>query len=160
MLGRLYSQALSNLDRSMTYLFEIIFPENRIVVDYGKREELILLAIIDTKTGKEFPPKDVGFPIVKRYDGIKDLKDLQALEEDNREGFVVRFKSGYRLKIKFAEYLRIHKLITKVSSIVVWEYLRTGQSMTELLESSLRNPTIRSSGDWYVQRSNNHPNFH
>src|SRR5438132_2764187 len=29
-----------------TYLFEIIYPENRIVVNYGDRRELVLLAVI------------------------------------------------------------------------------------------------------------------
>ena len=38
----------------LTYLFEIIYPENRIVVDYGKRRELVLLAVIETATGRDF----------------------------------------------------------------------------------------------------------
>ena len=45
---------LSGLDRRRTYLFEIIYPENRIVVNYDDRRELVLLAIIDTATGREF----------------------------------------------------------------------------------------------------------
>src|SRR5579885_481968 len=36
-----------------TYLFEIIYPGNRIVVDYGKMDDLVLLATIYTKTGAE-----------------------------------------------------------------------------------------------------------
>ncbi|MDQ7036883.1 MAG: RNA ligase [Anaerolineae bacterium] len=35
---------LSNLPEQWTLLFEIIYPENRIIVDYGKQEDLILLA--------------------------------------------------------------------------------------------------------------------
>jgi len=129
-----YAHTLSRLDKNLTYLFEIIYPENRIVVDYGKEEKLVLLAIIDTKTGEELPLKDVGFPVVKHYDGINNLAELKAHEQDNKEGFVVRFKSGYRLKVKFEEYVRIHRIVTQVSSVNIWEYLKTGQTLDEILE--------------------------
>ena len=36
----------------LTYLFEIIYPGNRIVVDYGATEDLILLAVIDHRKPK------------------------------------------------------------------------------------------------------------
>ncbi len=74
------------------------------------------------------------FEIVKRYDALNDLQQLRALEEDNREGFVVKFKSGYRLKVKFTEYVRIHHIITRVSSINIWEYLKEGQELLPILE--------------------------
>lgn len=134
MLYTTYTDALPQLDKNLTYLFEIIYPENRIVVDYGKEEKLVLLAIVDTKTGAELPLEDVGFPIVKRYDGVGDLNELKTLEEDNKEGFVVKFKSGYRLKVKFEEYVRIHRIVTQVSSVNIWEYLKTGQPLDEILE--------------------------
>jgi RNA ligase len=115
-------------------LFEIIYPENRIVLDYGKLESLVLLGIIETSTGNEFPLMDIGFPIVKRYDGLNDLSALKLLEEENKEGFVVRFKNGYRLKVKFEEYQRIHRIVTGVSTISIWEFLKEGKAMNELLE--------------------------
>ena len=36
-----------------TYLFEIIYPENRIVVDYGNEEKLVVIGCIHTETGDE-----------------------------------------------------------------------------------------------------------
>jgi len=36
---------LDRIDKAATYLFELIAPWNRIVVDYGEREELILLVL-------------------------------------------------------------------------------------------------------------------
>ncbi len=134
MLYRKYADAIAQLDPAVTYLFEIIYPQNRIVVDYGAQEALVLLAMIDTETGKELPLADIGFPLVKRYDGLNDLQKLKALETDNKEGFVVKFKNGYRLKIKFDEYVRIHRIITQVSNVNIWEYLKTGQNMDELLD--------------------------
>ncbi len=125
-----------------TYLLEIIFAENRIVVDYGKTEELILLAVIHTETGKEYDLHDLAWagtwpmPVVKRYDGIRDLAQLRQLEEEeNAEGFVIRFESGLRLKLKFAEYIRLHRLLTQVSARVIWDLLRNNQPFDVLLEN-------------------------
>lgn len=134
MLNTTYKALIPQLDRSKTYLFEIIYPANRIVVDYGNREELVLLGIIDTATGKEEELLDIGFPMVKKYDGIKDLRELKSMEEDNREGFVVRFKNGLRIKIKFEEYQRIHRIVTSVSSIDLWEAMKEGKPFDEILE--------------------------
>ena len=50
----------------ITYLFEILYPENRIVVDYGNTRDLVLLAMIDTKTGNDIPLEDIGIPVVKK----------------------------------------------------------------------------------------------
>ena len=134
MLQTKYAHCLANLDQSKTYLFEIIYPENRIVLDYGKEESLVLLAIIETKTGDEFPLEDLGFPVVKKYDGINDINQLKALELADKEGFVIQYSNNYRLKIKFSEYLRLHRIITQVSTINIWEYLKTEQLFDEILD--------------------------
>ncbi len=133
-LNEKYSTIFPKLDRSKTYLFEIIYPENRIVLDYGKTEDLFLLAIIDHATGHEMRPTDIGFPVVKHFDGIHDINRLSELEENNKEGFVIKFSSGLRYKVKFKEYVRIHRIITQVSNINIWEYLKEGQTLDELLD--------------------------
>jgi RNA ligase len=126
---------LSALDRRLTYLFEIIYPENRIVVDYGARRELVLLAVIDTATGHEYPLPEAGFPVAQRYDGVNDLASLQAQSWDNTEGFVVRFAGGMRVKVKCAEYVRLHRLLTGVTEkMVLEEYLMTDADINSLCE--------------------------
>lgn len=126
---------LSALDRRLTYLFEIIYPENRIVVNYGDRRELVLLAIIDTATGREYPLTDVGFPVAKQHGEVTDVASLRALNLDNEEGFVVRFASGLRVKVKCAEYVRLHRLLTGLSEkMILEEYLMTGADLTNLIE--------------------------
>ena len=129
-----YAQILRGLDQTKTYLFEIIYPENRIVVNYGEMEDVVLTAIIDTKTGENLPLIDVGFPMVKEYHGIKDISTLKRLEEANREGFVIQYKSGLRYKIKFEDYLRIHRIVTQVSNINIWEYLAANMPFDEMLD--------------------------
>jgi RNA ligase len=123
------------LDPALTYLVEIIYPENRIVVDYGGLEDLVLLAIMETKTGREMPLEDVGLPMVKRYDGMNDLEALRAIQDANKEGFVVRFHSGLRVKLKFEEYVRLHRILTGVSTRTVWEALKDNTDMEAFLEN-------------------------
>ncbi|MEM0996047.1 MAG: RNA ligase [Bacteroidota bacterium] len=128
--------AAVKFDPQLTYLFEIIYPENRIVVNYGDMEALVLLAVIDTATGEEFSLDliDLPLPKVKRYAGIADLHALRALEEENREGFVVRFRSGLRVKVKFAEYVRLHKIISGVTVRFIWEQVSAGKALDDVLE--------------------------
>jgi len=119
-----------------TYLFEIIYPENRIVVEYNGQERLVLLGIIKTETGKEISyhalPFD-EFDVVKKYDGIKDYSILKKLVNNNQEGFVVRFSNGDRMKIKGEEYIRLHKIMTNLSTTAIWEILSNGNNIEELL---------------------------
>jgi len=134
MLRGKYKNTWSLLDKSKTYLFEIIYPENRIVLDYGVAEELVLLAILDIKTGAEFPLENIGFPVVEKYDGVKDIQFLKEMNTANKEGFIIKYANNFRVKIKFEEYLRLHRIITQVSNVNIWEYLKTKQSMEEILE--------------------------
>jgi RNA ligase len=126
-------------DSAYTYLFEIVYPANRIVVDYGDTEDLVLLTIIHTETGRELDYSRVyffgtanGIPVVKQYDGITDFSTIEA--RDNAEGYVIHFVSGLRVKVKFEEYVRLHRLVTGVNAKTVWELLKNGDSYEELLE--------------------------
>ena len=134
MLHTTYSDTISKLDKGLTYLFEIIYPENRIVVDYGDEQALVLIGVIDKTSGEDMPLPEIGFPVVKKYDGLNDIHLLKTNETFNKEGFVIRFRSGYRLKVKFDEYQRVHRIVTNVSSISIWEYLKEGKSFDDILE--------------------------
>lgn len=130
-----YSHLIPTLDKTKTYLFEIIYPSNKIVVDYGDMEDLILLTVIDNKTGAEHNLEGtIGFPIVKKYDGLNDYTKLKALEENNKEGFVIRFSNNFRMKVKFAEYVRLHRIITQCSNLVIWEHLMEKRELNDLLD--------------------------
>ena len=120
-----------------TYLFEIIYPENRIVVDYGGESRLVLLGVIKTDTGEETSWSDLsfvdGWDLVKRYDGISDYTTLKGMVENNHEGFVVRFSNGQRVKIKGEEYLRLHRIMTNLSTTAIWEVLSGGGDILSTL---------------------------
>ena len=139
---KLIGTKTDRLNEKCTYLFEIIYPENRIVVDYGDRRELVLLSRIVTKTGVEALHSDLVnnysryFTVVETLDfDIKDLNDLKALEEvENKEGYVFRFEDGFRFKWKFSEYVRLHGILTNVSNLTVWEHLKDNYEFDELLD--------------------------
>ena len=122
--------------RNLTFCFEIIYPENRIVLDYGDDEKLVLLGTFD-KNGKETDSEiwsQWGFDVVKKYDGITDYKQLKEMVKNDQEGFVVKFSNGDRVKVKGVEYLRLHKIMTNVTTTGIWEYLRNGEDVMELLK--------------------------
>lgn len=126
-----------------TFLFEILYPENRIVCDYGDNEDLVLLAAINTKTGEEMSYLEMEdryrkhFTIVKRHDNLSnvDLTQLRDLEEDNKEGFVIRYSNGFRVKVKFKEYVRLHRILTNVSSKSIWEALKNGDGLEDIVDA-------------------------
>jgi RNA ligase len=130
-----------NFSIGITYLFEFTAKWNRIVVDYGDEDNLTLLGAIRTDDETEATyeqlemiARGANCDVVKRYDGIKDYSTLKGIIKDNQEGFVVRFSNGDRMKIKGEEYLRLHKIMTEVSTKSVWEVLSNGGNMEDLLK--------------------------
>ncbi|MEW2135800.1 RNA ligase [Streptomyces sp. NPDC005409] len=133
---RLDGRDTAGLRPGTTYLAEILYPQNRIVVDYGDRRDLVLLAAFGAD-GTEVPLAEAA----AHWDGIGSvvtvwpampLDELMALTESNTlpggaattgtqaEGFVLRFASGVRAKAKLSEYVRLHKVLTGVSERDVW----------------------------------------
>lgn len=118
-----------------TWLFEWIAPENRIVVHYERRE-LVLLAVVDNATGLDLPlPGDRSWPgrRVAQYH-FDSLEAVAAAERDDAEGYVVRFSSGMRVKVKGSEYVRLHRILTGVSAKTIWECLSNGTGLDPVLD--------------------------
>jgi RNA ligase len=121
----------------LTYLYEIVYPENRIVVDYKGLDDLVLLAVIDTESGTTLPSDSYGWPgPVSDPLGWTSLAEVLAVpQRENREGFVVFFpRLEMRVKIKFDEYKRLHAILTNVSSISIWNALANGQGLEVLID--------------------------
>ena len=117
--------------RGITPLFEIIYPSNRIVVDYGDQRDLVLLAVIDISTGGDLPLGRLDWPgpVAKQHHvgSFSELaRSVRAGSESGREGYVVRFDTGtgaphVRFKFKFPEYVVAHRIVTGLTSLRVWE---------------------------------------
>jgi RNA ligase len=135
----LATRDLGALDPVSTYLFEIVFRQNRIVVSYDY-EGLVLLAAFSgdgTEIGRTAlgaTAKALGCRLVE----ATEFEDLQALVvaceelDTRREGFVVRFASGLRLKFKGAAYRRIHAILSNVTPLGLWRALDAGDDLAAL----------------------------
>ncbi len=121
--------------KDATVLFEIIYPANRIVVQYDF-SGLVFLAAIDTQKGLPIAGWEsmFGGRYAKQIP-YTDLEALAAMDEPNSEGFVLFYPTANkRMKIKFPEYVRLHKLVTGVNEIAIWEHLRDGKTLGDLIE--------------------------
>lgn len=128
------------IPKGYTTLVEIIYPQNRIVCNYGDDVSLVVLSMISNASGKELEynslkliGEETNMPLVKVYDGISDYKTLKSMIDKDREGYVVKFRNGFRIKIKGEEYIRLHKILTEFSNVDIWEYLKDGRDVNELL---------------------------
>jgi RNA ligase len=115
---------LSGLQPDLTLLFEIIYPENRVVVDYGDWSGLILLAARNRISGEYLPFDHVEklaeiyhflLPDVYRFDSIEDIIWRLPQLDANQEGYVVEFSDGQRFKFKGDKYKELHRLISMLS---------------------------------------------
>ncbi|MDX2297337.1 MULTISPECIES: RNA ligase [Streptomyces] len=133
---RLDAADTARLVPGVTYLMEIVYPRNRIVVDYGDRRDLVLLAAFGadgTEIGlAEAAPAWEGIGSVVTVHPPMPLEALVKLTRTNTlpdgsaatgtdaEGFVLRFASGVRAKAKLTEYVRLHKVLTGVTERDIW----------------------------------------
>lgn len=123
------------LEKDKTYSFELIVPWNKIVCDYGSQRKLVLLAKFDP-FGNEYDIAQYKnfFPLAKKFE-FSCLDGIKSKIPINEEGYVVRFKSGKRIKVKGEEYVKLHRLVSSVSSKSIFEMISGG--LEEELESAI-----------------------
>lgn len=135
-----------NLDRHNNYIFEIISPTLRIVVKYDD-EDLILIGIVNNLTLEEYDvaqyhkENKLSFNLVNEIFLKEDNNQniftyLKQLNLNNKEGFVVLFDNKQRCKIKFTDYIRLHSIVTNITSYDIWDYLKENKDFNEILENT------------------------
>ena len=118
----------------VTTLVEIIYPANRIVVDYGAQEALSLLGAILNATGQ-----DIDFNKIDWWSGSQALQFQWSLDKavdeatgswfEDGEGVVITWPSAgpsFRLKVKHPRYVELHRIVTGLSTRTVHEALAQG----------------------------------
>ncbi|WP_284984280.1 RNA ligase [Arthrobacter sp. efr-133-TYG-118] len=120
----------------VTVLVEIIYPANRIVLDYGQLDDLILLGSVHIETGITASPMEAYWPgekaAVFRFATFAEA--LAGKPRKNAEGYVVHFRtSDVRIKIKQDDYVALHKIVTGWNERTIWEMLATGKDYETLL---------------------------
>jgi RNA ligase len=128
---------LNDDDYELTQLFEIIYPENRIVLQYGDLDMLVALGAVRKRTGRVFPRvSDPAFEQPLYFSEANTYADaLAAKPRPNAEGIVV-VTSGLddqrMVKIKQSDYVELHKTITGLNDRVIWERLRLGDDAEDI----------------------------
>lgn len=122
-----------------TAIFEFVHPSNRIVIDYGEREELVLLGAVANEDGCDhFTPEQYAdesgwFGALCPPQAIRIQSILHTVADPqngpNKEGFVLVWPNSsgpsHRVKIKFAQYVHLHRVLSRMNNVAVWEALST-----------------------------------
>lgn len=101
-----YYNFLERLNPKYTYLFEIVYPNEYLIIDYGETKELFLISVYDNEQNQEILLEHVSapFPRVRTFDFKQTLPQLLDHNIPNEEGYVLLYPRGFRLKIKFKNY--------------------------------------------------------
>jgi RNA ligase len=126
---------MSFLPDDVTLVFEIVTPEQKIILDYKGEKTLYVLAAFNRNTGDEYPRSQVeewaskaGLPVVPKHESLKIDDCLKiAKEMKGREGFVIRFENGLRVKVKTDWYCHLAKIMVGLSPISIWECMKNGK---------------------------------
>jgi len=130
-LNEHYPDLVTKMPSDLTFIFEAIYPDNRIVVDYKGKENLILTNIRNNLTGRllseelvEQYAKEYNFQIPeKETTGLLELmekaKDRELYPASEKEGWVFVIKTDEEellFKLKCDDYCELHKIMSFASS--------------------------------------------
>lgn len=127
----LYQINLREICKEKTAIFEVIYPENRIVLDYKGMRDIVFIGTIanfELATGKQLwtPASKFNWPgrSVQTFNVNSYAEALKMPPRPNAEGIVVYFENtGQRLKIKQDDYVALHRIITNCSAKRIWTSL-------------------------------------
>lgn len=127
---------MDELPDELTLLFEIIYPENRIVVNYGQRQDLVLIGARNRFTGEDFryfpdllelsERFQFSQPSTFSFNSVTDIIAAAGALDANNEGWVMRFSDGSRFKMKGDRYIEIHRIVTQTTFRRVLESVANG----------------------------------
>lgn len=109
-----YFGEIHKLKDTYTYFFEIVYPKDRHIVDYGNTEDLFLIGAYDNIRQKDILLEeitDICIPKVRQIPYYNSWNELKKVDNENEEGFVAYFSNGMRIKIKFPNYKKKYELV-------------------------------------------------
>lgn len=119
---------VDDLEHEWSPLFEIIYPENRIVLDYGRQDYIQYLGARRIDTGEFFPADEE----------VLTFGELLARKpRPNAEGYVVWPNPYTAVKIKQEDYVALHKIVTGLNEKTVWTEVQKGPDEFKKFVASL-----------------------
>jgi len=137
---------LDKFDKNITYVVEIIYKENKIVVDYGNDERVVFLTLFNKD--RELNVSTMRSILLSQGVSISDIVNSELLLDSdenlaislkeknlqNSEGYVLRFQpSNYRIKIKFEDYVKLHSFLANFSNVDIWVCLKNGEDISKIV---------------------------
>ena len=118
------------LDPNYTTLFEITWCKDKHPIRYD-RDELVVIGLINKETGEELKSHgllcEIGFDLLGsrapssfRYRSIEEIAEVCKTLPHDKEGFVVTWENGFKLKLKGAAYLKMLEFYTNCTDKNLW----------------------------------------
>jgi RNA ligase len=121
----------------VTTLLEIVYPQNRIVLDYAGMDDLILLGGVEVATGVVLEPAqfpDWAGPRTQVFEAATFADALAMEPRPNAEGIVVRdLTSGGMVKLKQADYVALHRIVTNLTARKIHEWMVEGKPLADFI---------------------------
>lgn len=129
--------AAYQLTPGITPLVEIIYPGNRVVLDYQDVDDLFYLGSVTIAEGMSLSYVESPFPSAKLL-GVGYFIDMADhfidLHRENAEGVVIHVPDrDIRVKMKQSDYLELHKIATGLNKKALWTMLSQGKSIDQIL---------------------------
>lgn len=124
-----------------TDMFEILYPERPLVVDYGPHERLVYTGSVERTTGKwRFFDDYEDSAELYKFDSVQQM--LETPQSSNMEGYVLAWPKEHQtlVKVKFDEYLTLSRAIQGNSPKRIIQALSSGQA-DQLRENVERLPS-------------------
>lgn len=148
MINNKYKDLEKNIKENYTYIFEIIYPSNQIVVDYKGEEAMYLLTIRDNISTRFLSEEDlkkenIGMPLAYKYKftSLDDFINKQLEPFCNKEGwvfYITLHDKDVLVKLKYIDYLKIHKVVEKVSFKGIYEVF-VNDSVDDVISNVINN---------------------
>lgn len=139
-------------EAGVTDLYEVVYPANRIVLDYGSLDTLMYIGSVSVASGKIVEhPEDA---VIEKLSAV-----LARPPRENAEGLVITcVDTGAMVKLKQDDYKALHGFISSTTARTVWEFVGVESLCAEgmepheiakaLLISTERVEEIIAAGDW------------
>ena len=128
--------SIVTFEEGICYCFELIHPENRIVVDYGEEKTLKLWGL-KTQSGETIELEDnridTSYFETPKLLGTNNDKTAidDYINQKNVEGVVLKGIDDDRIKIKSQTYLELHRIKTDCTPNRILELLMSGKRVSD-----------------------------
>lgn len=138
---------LKNENPDTTFIFELVGPENQIVL-YHEKDDIVLLGAVQ-KDGQylllsDF--EDSGFNTAEKMPAKNLREALELPNREEKEGVVIHIKgdvsSQKMLKMKQEDYLALHRVMTNISPKAVKNIISEAKTNYQELKEVLDNKDI------------------